>query len=147
MRKIIEKHIRNAYKVYSKQKVSAVIMNNSIYKIIVYDSFFKKLSLNHSEIENIQIFDFVKTLYLPDEIYQRPDEKLNFFRYISDIRLHIVSIGKDKYLNQFNVVTSFYVNLSSKNKRNYIQKLKKTSKVVFFRTPGRTLHFPSSNIL
>lgn len=138
MKERIKKYRRNAYLVYSGQKENRIVgaVQNSIEvasrNIVVWQRFFTKIGLSHGEILKDTLFNFVETLNDPDEIHRRDGDRFNYFKTIGN-SVNVVAVGKDTCGDHMNLITSFYVHLSSKNKLDYIQRLKKTSELVFFR--------------
>jgi hypothetical protein len=115
--------------------------------IVVKQSFFEKMAQDHPEIPQGRLFNFVKTLNIPDEIYQLPKkEKLNFFKKLEDETVNLVSTGKDFDLPQSNVITSFEINPLKKGRDKYILKIKKTGEPVYLKDSGGTPRVPSSDI-
>lgn len=153
----VKKYFKNAYKVYDGQSPQKVVANlpESVSEktglpidVTVKKAFFDKMAERHPEIDRKKLFDFVKTLNIPDSIYQLSDkEKLNFFRKLEGEVMNVVSAGKDAALPQTNVITSFNVNPNNASRKKYVEKLKNTSEKVFDRDSGGTRQSPSSNIL
>jgi len=136
----INSYLKNAYKVYSGQKPEMIIANladdvvkrtNLPKDIVVKKAFFDHISVKHPEIDRGKLFDFVKTLNIPDEIYQLPIKaKLNFFRKIENDFTNIVGTLNKK---DQQVVTSFLT-----NSKNYPENIKKTAKAVYLKSGGGT---------
>lgn len=135
----INKYLKNAYKVYSGQKAYQVVANlsddlakttNFPKSVVVKKAFFGKMAESHPEIGRDKLFNFVKTLNIPDEVYQISKEnRLNFFRNLKNKTLNIVSTGKDWKQPQQNVITSF--NAIDPKEMKYVNKIKNTSNKVF----------------
>lgn len=159
MGKKINKYLKNAYKVATGQKDFAFVAQLSkevIQKtglpadVAVQKSFFEHLAKNHPELNPVNLFDFVKTLNFPDEIYQLPEKrKLNFFKELENQIVNLVATGMDKNLPQSNVITTILMSIKGSKRRNrtkYIQNIKNTSEEVFS-SSGRTHQIPSSDML
>ena len=138
----IKKYLSNAYKVYSGQKpfqIVAKLADDIIKKtnlpkeVVVTKTFYDHLSKAHSEIPKEKIFQFVKTLNIPDEIYKLPlQEKLNFFRTLEDSFVNVVgTFKKGEGITAQQVVTSFLT-----NKPKYPASIKKTAEAVYLKTIG-----------
>lgn len=106
-------------------------INSYLKDIVVKKAFFDHISVKHPEIDRGKLFDFVKTLNIPDEIYQLPIKaKLNFFRKIENDFTNIVGTLNKK---DQQVVTSFLT-----NSKNYPENIKKTAKAVYLKSGGGT---------
>lgn len=135
----INKYLSNAYKVFSGQKSEQVVANlvEDVAKktklpkdIVVKKTFFDHIAECHPELNRQQLFDFVKTLNIPDEIYQlSKEQRLNFFRNLENKTINLVSTGKDWIKPQQNVITSFIPQDAKELK--YVEGIKNTSKKVF----------------
>ncbi|HHH12528.1 MAG TPA: hypothetical protein ENJ77_01475, partial [Candidatus Moranbacteria bacterium] len=113
----MKKGYRNAYKVYSGDKSQAkvaqllpeVAKKTSLPQdIVVKQAFFEKMARKHPEIDRRRLFDFVKTLHIPDNIQQLSSaERLNFFRKLENsVKTNIVGTVKNSPLDNA-VTTSF----------------------------------------
>lgn len=131
--KNLKKYYKNAYKVADNQRREAIVsrLSDEIKnktklpeEILVKRDFFNKMAKKHPEINNEKLFSFVKTLNIPDSIYQLPQkEKLNFFRQLEKNYLNIV--GTHNKGDQ-QVVTSFIT-----SSQRYPQNIKRTANAVF----------------
>ncbi len=159
MNKKINKYLKNAYKVATRQKEIAFVAQLSEevtqetglpIDVGVKSSFFEHLAEKHPELDSNNLFKFIETLNLPDEIYQLSKSgKLNFFKKLENQIVSLVATGKDKEFPQSNVVTNILISLKGskgRNREKYIQNIKNTSKEVF-NNSGRTHQAPSSDEL
>jgi hypothetical protein len=141
----VKKYFKNAYKVYdgqSPQKVVAKLPESVSEKtglpidVTVKKAFFDKMAERHPEIDRKKLFSFVKTLNIPDSIYQLSDkEKLNFFRKLEGEVMNIVGT---RMRNDQQVVTSILT-----TSKKYPKNIKKTAEAVFEKSSGGALK-PSS---
>lgn len=130
----IQKYLTRAYKVYDNQSVANTVAQiskdvmqktNLPKNIIVTQAFFEKMIQRHPEIPKNRLFEFVKTLNIPDEIYQLPEKsRLNFFRNLEEL----TNIVGTRMKNNQQVVTSI---LTSSKK--YPERIKKTAEAVFLK--------------
>ena len=143
MKNKIKIFLENAYKVHKGESVSEVVAyisqevmeeTNLPRDIIVTTAFFDKMRERHPEIKESQLFEFIETLNIPDEIFHMSDKgRLNFFR---DLEKFTNIVATSMKHNQ-QVVTSILT-----SSKNYPTNIKKTARAVFKKT-GRTSTPPS----
>lgn len=143
--KRVNEYLQKAYKVYSGQKPENIVaqLADDVTKrtglpkdVVVKKAFFDKMAESHPEIDRGKLFSFVRTLNIPESVYQLPQKnKLNFFRTLEARMTNIVGTNA---LDDHQVVTSF---ITSSDR--YPKNIKKTAEAVFERSAGGALT-PSS---
>lgn len=149
MGKKINKYLKNAYKVATGQKDFAFVaqLSKEVTQktdlptdVVVRNTFFEKMAEKHPEIDKNRLFSFVKTLNIPDSIYQLPiKERLNFFRSLENNMTNIVgTFKKGEDSQSHHLVTSFIT-----SSKKYPVNIKKTAEAVYIRSTGGALNSSS----
>ncbi|PIR61740.1 MAG: hypothetical protein COU66_02135 [Candidatus Pacebacteria bacterium CG10_big_fil_rev_8_21_14_0_10_44_11] len=150
----INRYLAKAYAVYSGQKTYQVIARiavdiahkagyagsrNIIVRKAVFDHFVKHFTDKSGNIDTQRLFQFVRTLLFPDEIYQSSKGRLNFFKNLENFIENQVVVDKARDVpNTSLVVTQFDNLLINAKDKKYIQRQKNTMKQVFSSNSGRT---------
>lgn len=160
----INKYLSNAYKVYSGQKPYQVIAriaddvaNKAEFSgnkdIIIRKAIFDHFS-NHfidpttGTVDKQRLFNVIKSINIPDEIYQSKEGRLNFFKNLENNIERQVIIAKDSMLPGYSsVITQFDNNLENTKDLKYSIRQKNKAKKIFPSESGGPPTNPSSNIL